>query len=319
MDVPKHIPVLVTEVLSHLVERPEQTLVATTRGAGSAQSPERLFIDGTVGQGGHAEAILSHAGPGCRILGFDRDSANLAIAKRRLERFGKAVTLVEDSYANVKAHAYALGFDQVDGILLDLGFSSAHIDDPERGFSFAHEGPLDMRYDRSGDLTAEGILNGWSVEDLSRIFRVYGEESASLQIAKVVYAARKKVRITTTTQFADLVETVVHRRGKTHPATKVFQALRIAVNDELGQFERVLPDMVDLLKPAKGTEPVERGGRIAIISFHSLEDRIAKHYFSEQNGVSLNVITKRPVGPSDEEVHSNPRSRSAKLRVAEKI
>jgi len=318
MDEPTHIPVLVTEVLTHLVERPEQQ-VATTRGAGSAQSQGRLFIDGTVGQGGHAEAILSHAGPGCRILGFDRDSANLAIAKRRLERFGTAVTLVEDSYANVKAHAYAHGFDQVDGILLDLGFSSAHIDDPERGFSFAHEGPLDMRYDRSGDLTAEGILNGWSVDDLSRIFRIYGEEPAALQIAKTVYAARKKYRITTTTQFADLVETVVHRHGKTHPATKVFQALRIAVNDELGQFERVLPDMVELLKPAKGTEPVERGGRIAIISFHSLEDRIAKHYFSEQNGATLNVITKRPVGPSDQEVRSNPRSRSAKLRVAEKI
>lgn len=310
MDEPTHIPVLVTEVLTHLVERPEQTFVATTRGAGSAQSQGRLFIDGTVGQGGHAEAILSHAGPGCRILGFDRDAANLAIAKRRLERFGTAVTLVEDSYANVTQHAHAHGFDQVDGILLDLGFSSAHIDDPERGFSFAHEGPLDMRYDRSGDLTAEAILNGWSVEDLSRIFRIYGEEPAALQIAKTVYAARKKYRITTTTQFADLVETVVHRHGKTHPATKVFQALRIAVNDELGQFERVLPDMVDLLKP---------GGRIAIISFHSLEDRIAKHYFAEQNGVSLNVITKRPVGPSDQEVHSNPRSRSAKLRVAEKI
>ncbi len=309
MDEPTHIPVLVTEVLAHLVERPEQQ-VATTRGAGSAQPQGRLFIDGTVGQGGHAEAILSHAGPGCRILGFDRDSANLAIAKRRLERFGTAVTLAEDSYANVKQHAYAHGFDQVDGILLDLGFSSAHIDDPERGFSFAHEGPLDMRYDRSGDLTAEAILNGWSVDDLSRIFRIYGEEPAALQIAKTVYAARKKYRITTTTQFADLVETVVHRHGKTHPATKVFQALRIAVNDELGQFERVLPDMVDLLKP---------GGRIAIISFHSLEDRIAKHYFSEQNGVSFNVITKRPVGPSDQEIRSNPRSRSAKLRVAEKI
>ncbi len=300
MDEPTHIPVLVTEVLTHLVERPEQKEMQA-RGAS--------FIDGTVGQGGHAEAIL-RALPGCRILGFDRDSANLDIARRRLERFDAAAILVQDSYANVTQHARANGFEQVDGILLDLGFSSAHIDDPERGFSFAHEGPLDMRYDRTGDLTAEAILNGWSVEDLSRIFRVYGEEAAALQIAKVVYAARKKVRITTTTQFADLVETVVRRRGKTHPATKVFQALRIAVNDELGQFERVLPDLVDLLRP---------GGRLAIISFHSLEDRIAKHYFSERNGETLNVITKRPVGPSDEEVHSNPRSRSAKLRVAEKI
>lgn len=316
MDEPTHIPVLVNEVLRYLVERPEQQ-VAASRGAGSvapARSQgrlpeERRFIDGTVGQGGHAEQLLASL-PGCRLLGFDRDPVNLSIARRRLERFSDRVTLIHDSYANAPKYAYVHGFAEVDGVLLDLGFSSAHVDEPERGFSFAHEGPLDMRYDRGGEATAESIVNSWSADELARLFRVYGEEPAARAVAKAIHDARKTVRITTTLQLAELVASVIRRRGKTHPATRVFQALRIAVNDELGELERALPAFVELLKP---------GGRMAIISFHSLEDRMVKRFVSTQEGKALRTLTKHVITPSEEEIRSNPRARSAKLRVAERI
>ncbi|OGL95953.1 16S rRNA (cytosine(1402)-N(4))-methyltransferase [Candidatus Uhrbacteria bacterium RIFOXYB12_FULL_58_10] len=316
MAEPTHIPVLVNEVLRYLVERPEQQ-VASSRGAGSdaptqhtGRLPEeQLLIDGTVGQGGHAEQLLA-ALPGCRLLGFDRDPVNLSIAKKRLERFSDGATLVHDSYANASHHAYVHGFTQVDGVLLDLGFSSAHVDEPERGFSFMQEGPLDMRYDRDGEVTAETIINSWNVDDLAHIFRVYGEEPAAQVIAKAIYAARKTERITTTLQLAELVASVIRRRGKIHPATRVFQALRIAVNDELGELERALPVFVELLRP---------GGRLAIISFHSLEDRMIKRFILSQEGNTLQSLTKHVITPSEEEIRSNPRSRSAKLRVAERL
>lgn len=304
MAEPTHISILVTEVLEHLVDVPEHV---TRRGATGNVS---LFIDGTVGQGGHAQAILERAHPGCRLLGFDRDPVNLSIAKKRLERFSNTLVLVQDSYAQVKQHAYVHGFNHVDGILLDLGFSSMHIDDASRGFSFQNEGPLDMRYDRSQELTAEGIVNGWSQEDLAQIFRVYGEEPASHVIAKAIYTERKKNRITTTVQLAQLVVSVIRRHGKIHPATRIFQALRIAVNDELGELERALPDMIDLLRP---------GGRIAIISFHSLEDRLVKKFFASQSEKTVRIINKRVITPTEEEIRFNPRSRSAKLRVAERL
>jgi 16S rRNA (cytosine1402-N4)-methyltransferase len=328
---PTHIPVLVTEVLQYLVTRPvvaapnpvgydrlrPEQQVTSSRGAGfdapireaDREPEERLFIDGTVGQGGHAEQILASL-PGCRLLGFDRDPVNLSIAKKRLERFSDGLTLVHDSYANVLKHAYVHGFTEVDGILLDLGFSSAHVDEPTRGFSFAHEGPLDMRYDRDGELTAETIVNAWSEEELARIFRVYGEEPAAGMLASTICAARQDERITTTSQLAELVASVIPRRGKTHPATRVFQALRIAVNDELGELERALPALVGLLKP---------GGRLAIISFHSLEDRLVKRFIASQESGTLHSLTKHVIAPSEEEVRRNPRSRSAKLRVAERI
>lgn len=307
MEEPTHIPVLVNEVLLHLAKPEQQD--AASRGAGSVPPEERRFIDGTVGQGGHAEAILRVL-PGCRLLGFDRDPVNLSIAKKRLERFSDCAMLVNDSYANAKRHASAHGFDRVDGILLDLGFSSMHVDDPERGFSFMAEGPLDMRYDRSGELTAEAIVNSWNVDELARIFRVYGEEPAARPIAQAIFDARKAEPITTTLQLADLVEALIPRRGKIHPATRVFQALRIAVNDELGELERALPDLVSLLKP---------GGRIAIISFHSLEDRMIKQFFAGQDGTTLRIITKHIITATEEEIRSNPRARSAKLRVAERL
>lgn len=307
MEEPTHIPVLVNEVLAHLVKPEQQD--AASRGAGSVPPEERRFIDGTVGQGGHAERLLASL-PGCRLLGFDRDPVNLSIAARRLERFSGCAVLVQDSYANAKRYATAHGFDQVDGVLLDLGFSSLHVDDPERGFSFMADGPLDMRYDRSGDLTAEGIVNSWSVDDLAQVFRVYGEEPAARPIAKAIYDARRQERITTTLQLAGVVEAVIPRRGKIHPATRVFQALRIAVNDELGELERALPDLVSLVKP---------GGRMAVISFHSLEDRMIKQFFAGQDGTTLRIVNKHIITATEEEIRSNPRSRSAKLRVAERI
>lgn len=282
---------MLNEVIEHL--KPEQ---------------KERFIDGTVGQGGHAKAILAHALPGASLLGFDRDPRNLDTARERLVEFGDRVTLVNDSYANAKEHAYAFGFHKVDAILLDLGFASSQIDDPLRGFSFMHEGPLDMRFDPNQELTAETIVNEWSEDELAKIFRQYGEERNARQIAQHLIEARKQQRIMTTADLAELVASLIPRRGKIHPATKVFQALRIAVNDELGQLERALPVLVELLAPK---------GRLAIISFHSLEDRIVKKFFEKQKG-KLKTITKGVVTPTEEEIKQNPRSRSSKLRVAEK-
>jgi 16S rRNA (cytosine1402-N4)-methyltransferase len=286
-----HIPVLLEEVSDYL--KPE---------------PNKLFIDGTVGLGGHAYALMSRALPGSRLLGIDRDDSNLAIAKERLASFGESVVLVHDSYANVKKYAYDLGFTSAGAILLDLGFSSVHVDDPLRGFSFASDGPLDMRYDRSRGLTAETIINDWTIEELARIFRQFGEELQAQRIAVAIARAREEHRISTTVELAKVIESVVKRHGKIHPATKVFQALRIAVNDELGELARALPDLVDLLAP---------DGRIAIITFHSLEDRLVKRFFNARN--DLQVLTKRVVVASQEEVRKNRRARSAKLRVASRL
>lgn len=288
-----HVPVLLDEVVHWL--RPKQN---------------GKFIDGTVGQGGHAEAILERTLPDGHLLAIDRDPMNLAVAKKRLARFGKRVDFLHASYSETASKAYDLGFDQVDGILLDLGFSSAHIEDPTRGFSFQSEGPLDMRYDPTKGVTAEEIVATWSEGELAKIFRVYGEEEHAREIAEVIVSHRQQESIKTTLQLAELVASVIKRHGKTHPATRVFQALRIAVNDELGQLERALPSLVSLLKP---------GGRLAVISFHSLEDRVVKHFFASENGKTLHVLTKHVVVPSDEERRRNPRARSAKLRVAEKL
>ncbi|MBI4437705.1 16S rRNA (cytosine(1402)-N(4))-methyltransferase RsmH [Candidatus Uhrbacteria bacterium] len=286
-----HEPVLLPEVIASL--KPE---------------PNHFLIDGTVGLGGHAEGFLARVLPGGRLLGIDRDADNLERARERLSGFGESVVLVQDSYANVKAHAYAHGFHHVNAVLLDLGFSSVHVDDPSRGFSFTHDGPLDMRYDRSQALTAERIVNTWLVDELARIFRQFGEETRARQAAEAIDACRGLARIQTTRQLVACLERVLPRQGKAHGATRVFQALRIAVNDELGQLERALPDFVDLLVP---------GGRIAIISFHSLEDRLVKRFLKSR--MDLRLVNKRVITPSQEEVRKNPRARSAKLRVAEKL
>ena len=201
-------------------------------------------------------------------------------------------------------------FAQFDGILMDIGFSSAHIEEAGRGFSFQKDGPLDMRYDQAQDLTAAIIVNGWDEDDLAKLFRTLGEEGHARTIAEAIVAARRHQPLVRTTELADVIASVVRRQGKIHPATKAFQALRIAVNDELGQLEAALPQMVDLLAP---------GGRLAVISFHSLEDRIVKRFMAASDGKNTRSLTKKVVTASREEWLANPRARSAKMRAVEKM
>lgn len=285
-----HVPVLTEETMRALAPKPGGT-----------------YADGTVGHGGHARLLLEASGPDGRLLAIDRDPRNLSVARERLAPYGGRVLFVQGSYADLSRFAQENGLGTFDGILLDVGFSSAHVDDPARGFSFGADGPLDMRYDPSQETSAATIVNGWKKEELATLFRLYGEEPAADRIADAIFHARKQERIVRTTQLAELVEAVVPRRGRIHPATKVFQALRIAVNDELGELERVLPAAADLLAP---------GGRLAVISFHSLEDRIVKQFLASRD--DLEALTKRPVTASEEEMAANPRARSAKLRAAAK-
>lgn len=283
---PVHIPVLAQEVIDGLELQPGQ-----------------IIIDGTLGLGGHAALILERIGKDGQLIGIDRDARNLVLAEANLAKYGQQVRYVHSSFSAMNT----LGVE-ADGVLLDLGFSSLHVDDPARGFSFQTEGPLDMRYDTSGELTAETIVNGWSKDELVTLLRRFGEEPAAHRIANAIFMARRAERITTTLQLATLISAVVPRRGKAHPATKTFQALRLAVNDELGEVERGLEAAAECLKP---------GGKLAIITFHSLEDRLVKHWLKART--DFTVLTKKPVVPGREEVLSNPRSRSAKLRIASKI
>lgn len=272
-----------------------------------APKPGGRYADGTVGHGGHALLILEASGPDGRLLALDRDPRNLSVARERLAPYGSRVLFVQGSYADLPRFAAEQGMAPFDGILLDIGFSSAHVDDPARGFSFAADGPLDMRYDPSQETSAATIVNGWKKDELATLFRLYGEEPHADRIADAIFHARKKERFIRTMQLADLVEAVVPRHGRIHPATKIFQALRIAVNDELGELERVLPLAADLLAP---------GGRLVVISFHSLEDRIVKHFLASRE--DLEVLTKRPLTAGEPELARNPRARSAKLRAAAK-
>lgn len=289
---PQHIPVLLDEVLEYL--NPE---------------PGKQFIDCTVGLGGHAEKILERTSPTGQLLAIDRDGINIKTAKQKLGRFSDRLNFVEGSYQNLTEYAYANGFSSVDGILLDIGFSSVHIEDASRGFSFRNEGPLDMRYDLQQSLTAAEVINHWPKEDLVLIFRKYGEEKRAEKIASAIVSERKEKTFQTTTQLADFIQDMSSRSGKIHPATRIFQALRIIVNDELGALEAVLPQTLDLLKP---------GGRLAVISFHSLEDRIVKRFMKSSDNTKIKIITKKVIQPSQEEIRRNPRARSAKLRVLEK-
>ncbi|MBU0531734.1 MAG: 16S rRNA (cytosine(1402)-N(4))-methyltransferase RsmH [Candidatus Uhrbacteria bacterium] len=291
-----HIPVLLEETLEYLDPKPDQD-----------------FIDGTFGLGGHAGAILARTAPKGRLLGIDKDENNLDRGLERLKGYGKRLTLAHDSFKNIKSQAYDHGFYPVDGIVLDLGFSSVHIEDASRGFSFRAEGPLDMRYDQTQALTAEQIVNEWSQEDLAKIFRQLGEERNALKIAAAIVQERQREPVATTTALAKIILSAVPNRGKherIHPATRAFQALRIAVNHELEDLEVVLPIALDVLKP---------GGRLVVISFHSLEDRIVKQFFKSHQGTDLEILTKKVVKPSREEILANPRSRSAKLRAARKL
>ena len=305
----KHVPVLVAEVLEGL-----QVHVGG------------LYIDGTVGGGGHAAAILEAAAPDGRLLGLDRDPQAVAYARKRLAAFGERARIVHAPYIQLAALAREHGFFPATGVLLDLGFSTLQIDDPARGFAFQSDGPLDMRYDPSGDApTAAELVNSLSAAELATLFWRYGEERQSRRIAQAIVRARP---LETTQQLAEVIEVAVGRgyEDRIHPATRTFQALRIAVNQELEMLREALPRIVSILKP---------GGRLAVIAFHSLEDRIVKHFFKREaqdcicppelpvcrceHQATLRVLTRKPLRPSEEEVVANPRSRSARLRLIERL
>ena len=307
-ELPQHIPVLVHEVLQGLAVR-----------SGGA------YLDATVGGGGHAVVILEKSAPRGILLGLDRDPEAAGRACRRLQGFGSRVRVVCASYVELLAVAQREGFLPLDGILFDLGYSSWQIDNPGRGFAFSKDGPLDMRFNPAGDEpTAADLLNQLPEQELVTLLRDYGEEPRSRKIARAIVNTRP---FATTSELARaIVDAVGGRSGPIHPATRTFQALRIAVNRELEAVERVLPDAIEALKP---------GGRLAVIAFHSLEDRIVKRFLRQESRDcicppelpvcqcdhkrSLKVLTRRPLTPTAAEVERNPRSRSAKLRVAEKI
>lgn len=282
------------------------------------------YVDATVGAGGHAFGILDHSSPTGLLLGLDRDENALAIARQRLEEFQERVFLRHSSYVCLKTEAANLGWLCVDGILMDLGLSSMQLDTPERGFSFRTDNPLDMRFDPTSGISAADLINTYREEEISRILWEFGEEPKSRQIASAIVKNRP---IDTTGQLAALVSRIYGpRRGEHHPATRAFQAIRIAVNDELGSLQETLPIAVELL---------EHGGRLAIITFHSLEDRMVKQFFHRESRdclcppsqpvctcghkASIRLVARKPINPSMEELRNNPRSRSAKLRVAEKL
>ncbi len=291
-----HVPVLVGPVVHHLVRR-----------------EEGIYIDGTVGGGGHSEAILHQLGPRGKVAGLDRDSDALVVARERLREFGDRVLLLHTSYEDLEGACHALGVSQVDGILVDLGLSSLQLDRPERGFSFLHEGRLDMRMDATTGGTVEELLARAKEETLKRILREYGEEPFAGRIARAIALRRRERPLHTTTDLARLVLETIPRRAwprKIHPATRTFQALRIAVNAEIERLENFLGKVPDFLRP---------GGRFVVLSYHSLEDRLAKlaGIRWERAGV-MKRVTKKPMSAGEEEIRQNPRSRSAKLRVMER-
>jgi len=275
--------------------------------------PGGTYIDGTVGSGGHASGILELSSPNGRLLGIDLDTQALQLAQEVLAGYGARVNLVHGSFARLSEIARKHGFYPADGVLLDLGLSTMQLSAPERGFSFQLDGPLDMRFDLSADTTAAHLVNTLPEAELADILYHYGEERMSRRIARAIVSARP---LRTTTELAHLVARTVRRRGRIHPATRTFQALRIAVNNELEVLAQGLMQAIDVLTP---------GGRLVVIAFHSLEDRIIKNYFRQEAkgdagklGPTLRLLTPRPIRPSAAERERNPRSHSAKLRAVEK-
>jgi len=308
----EHIPVLLEETLKYLELK-----------------PGGVYIDGTLGGAGHSSEIVKRIVPGGVLLGIDQDSNAINAAKKRLEAYKDNIVIVRDNFRNIKAIALEHGFEQVDGILLDIGVSSHQLDEEERGFSYMHDGPLDMRMDTGNDYNASDIVNDSPERELTRIFRDYGEEKWAARIAKFIAEERKNSRIDTTFKLVDIIKKAIPaaaRREGGHPAKRTFQALRIAVNDELEVLKQALEDSVDILKP---------GGRLVVITFHSLEDRIVKTVFNNMERPCtcppqlpvcvcgkeplLRVITRKPVSAGQEELDRNTRSKSAKLRAAERV
>ena len=276
----------------------------------------RTYLDCTVGYSGHAEKILEASGPDSRLIGLDRDAAAIAASQKRLARFGDRVLLLHGHFMDLKQHLTVSGIGQVDGILFDLGVSSPQLEEPARGFSFQVDGPLDMRMDQSMSGTAADLVNRWPEAQLADAIFQFGEERFSRRIARAIVRARERHPLATTRELVSVIEGSVpanYRHGRLHCATRTFQAIRIAVNQELDSLDPALRDAADVLSP---------GGRLCVISFHSLEDRIVKHTLralSGKNDPALVVLTKKPQIPSREESDRNPRSRSAKLRAAQRV
>ncbi len=298
-----HTPVLVNEVIEAL-----------------RVTPEGRYVDCTLGEGGHTAAIIEHGG---QVLGIDIDPKAIEIARHRLFSYGNKAILINNNFENLENICSSAGFTSSDGILFDLGMSSNQISDPHRGFSFKSEGPLKMCFDPYQELTAETIVNDYPEDEIAKIIKSYGEEPKSKAIAKAIVKNRP---INTTTELASLISRVVGYRGRIHPATRTFQAIRIAVNRELERIKSALKQAVNVLAA---------NGRLVVISFHSLEDRLVKDYFRRESQkcicppqtpmcicnhqARIKLITKRVITPSDAEMRANPLSRSAKMRVAERI
>jgi 16S rRNA (cytosine1402-N4)-methyltransferase len=284
---------------------------------------EGQYVDGTLGAGGHAKGILEACAPDGRLLGLDVDPQALALARENLAPYGERVRLIRASYDFLTEILREIGWEAVDGILLDLGLSSMQLDTAERGFSFQQNAPLDMRFDPASPTNAADLVNKLPQDELADLIYRYGDERASRRIAQAIVKARP---LQTTLQLAAVIESVLPRRGRVHPATRTFQALRMAVNQELERVENVLPQAVAALRS---------GGRLAIISFHSLEDRIVKEYFRAESKdlvnppyeqiyevekkATLKEINRKVIIPGEAEIKANPRARSAKLRVVEKL
>lgn len=297
----KHVPVLKNEVIKHL-------------------NPciGGWIVDATLGTGGHSKLILQKIGKTGLLIGIDQDDRNLALAKENLREYSNVI-FVRDNFENLEeiveeVRALKKESKPISGILFDLGVSSVHLDDASRGFSFQKDGPLDMRFDLRKKITAAEIINKWRIKDLIKIFKIYGEEHFSKRIAEAIGKQRKLAPFSTTKELADFISKIICKRGKIHPATRIFQALRIAVNNELQVLQKGLASAINLIGP---------GGRIVAISFHSLEDRIIKNtfkaYSQSETPPIFKILTKKPVIAGEQEIEENPRSRSAKLRAVERI
>ncbi|MFE7374650.1 16S rRNA (cytosine(1402)-N(4))-methyltransferase RsmH [Bacillus cereus] len=307
----KHVTVLLKETVDGLDIKPDGT-----------------YVDCTLGGGGHSSYLLSQLTEGGKLIAFDQDEIAIQNAKEKFSSYGEQFITVKSNFRYLAEKLQELSITEVDGILFDLGVSSPQLDTPERGFSYHHDAPLDMRMDQDAPLTAYDVINSWSYEQLVRIFFQYGEEKFSKQIARKIEAYRENKAIETTGELVELIKEGIPapaRRTGGHPAKRVFQAIRIAVNDELKVFEEALESAIEMVKP---------GGRVSVITFHSLEDRICKTTFKRNSTTpqlppglpiipdefkpKLKLITRKPILPSDIELEENNRARSAKLRIAEK-
>ena len=290
--------------------------------------PDGIYVDATLGGGGHAYEVCSQLGEQGRFIGIDQDAAAIEAAGKRLEGFGEKVTIIRSNYRDMKPQLHEIGIDKVDGIVIDLGVSSYQLDTAERGFSYRADAPLDMRMDQRQKMTAKDIVNNYSEAELYRVIRDYGEDKFAKNIAKHIAAERSKAPIETTEQLNEIIRHAIPmkiRKASGHPSKRTFQAIRIELNHELDVLRDSLDEMIDMLNP---------GGRICIITFHSLEDRIVKSAFRKNENPCTcpshfpvcvcgkvskgKVITRKPILPSEEEMESNSRSKSAKLRIFER-